>query len=158
VRKPNLASLALGQSTVTATVLACLPSLGRAEWDTIGRIKTETVLPSAEIAATLFWALLASGQITMRKVDGWQHSPPSQLFNALTLLHDTITSSRRRCCWHANFYQLRELRHAGHLMKWCELLKFVQASFTAAAHAQKGGIFGLNPFLITHFPQSRNAW
>jgi putative transposase len=31
------------------------------------RIKTQTILPSAETAA-----LLASGQITMRKVDGWQ--------------------------------------------------------------------------------------
>jgi transposase-like protein len=36
------------------------------------RIKTQTVLPSAETAAMLFWALLASGQITMRKVDGWE--------------------------------------------------------------------------------------
>ena len=36
------------------------------------RIKTQTALPSAETAAMLFWALLASGQITMRKVDGWQ--------------------------------------------------------------------------------------
>ena len=36
------------------------------------RIKTQTVLPSPETAALLFWALLASGQITMRKVDGWQ--------------------------------------------------------------------------------------
>lgn len=35
------------------------------------RIKTQTVLPSAETAAMLFWALMASGQITMRKVDGW---------------------------------------------------------------------------------------
>jgi putative transposase len=35
------------------------------------RIKTQTVLPSAETATMLFWALLASGQITMRKVDGW---------------------------------------------------------------------------------------
>jgi transposase-like protein len=43
------------------------------------RIKTQTVLPSAETAAMLFWALLASGQITMRKVDGWQSlgRPPS---------------------------------------------------------------------------------
>ncbi len=43
------------------------------------RIKTQTVLPSAETAAMLFWALLASGQITMRKVDGWQSlgQPPS---------------------------------------------------------------------------------
>ena len=36
------------------------------------RIKTQTVLPSAETAAMLFWALLAFGQISMRKVDGWQ--------------------------------------------------------------------------------------
>jgi putative transposase len=36
------------------------------------RIKTQTVLPSADTAAMMFWALLASGQINMRKVDGWQ--------------------------------------------------------------------------------------
>jgi putative transposase len=36
------------------------------------RIKTQTVLPAAETAAMLFWALMASGQITMRKVDGWK--------------------------------------------------------------------------------------
>ena len=29
-------------------------------------------IPSADTAAMLFWALLASGQINMRKVDGWQ--------------------------------------------------------------------------------------
>jgi hypothetical protein len=31
-----------------------------------------TALPSADTAAMLFWALLASGPINMRKVDGWQ--------------------------------------------------------------------------------------
>ena len=36
------------------------------------RIKTQTVLPEAETAPMLFWALLASGQITMRKIDGWE--------------------------------------------------------------------------------------
>lgn len=36
------------------------------------RIKTQTVLPSADTASMLFWALLASGQINMRKIDGWQ--------------------------------------------------------------------------------------
>jgi transposase-like protein len=36
------------------------------------RIKTQTVLPDAETAPMLFWALLASGQIVMRKVDGWE--------------------------------------------------------------------------------------
>jgi putative transposase len=39
------------------------------------RIKTQAVLPSAATAAMLFWALLASGQITMRKVDGWKTLP-----------------------------------------------------------------------------------
>jgi putative transposase len=36
------------------------------------RIKTQTVLPSVDTAAMLFWALLASGQIILRKIDGWQ--------------------------------------------------------------------------------------
>src|SRR5262245_42868875 len=36
------------------------------------RIKTQTVLPSADTAAMLFWALLASGQIVLRRIDGWQ--------------------------------------------------------------------------------------
>ena len=39
------------------------------------RIKTQTVLPSAETAAMLFWALLASGQIVLRKVGGWATLP-----------------------------------------------------------------------------------
>jgi hypothetical protein len=33
------------------------------------RIKTQTVLPSAETDAMLFWAVLASCQINMRKID-----------------------------------------------------------------------------------------
>jgi len=48
------------------------------------RIKTQTVLPSAETAAMLFWALLASGQITMRKVDGWRslaEKPSNQIID-----------------------------------------------------------------------------
>jgi ABC-type cobalamin transport system permease subunit len=36
------------------------------------RVWAATVLLSADTAAMLFWALLASGQINMRKVDGWQ--------------------------------------------------------------------------------------
>lgn len=42
------------------------------------RIKTQCVLPCADTACMLFWALLAGGQITLRKVDGWQslhHQP-----------------------------------------------------------------------------------
>jgi hypothetical protein len=36
------------------------------------RFKTLTVLPSADTAAMLLWVLRASGQINIRKVDGWQ--------------------------------------------------------------------------------------
>jgi len=44
------------------------------------RIKTQCLLPCAETACMLFWALLASGQITLRKVDGWQtlHIAPAE--------------------------------------------------------------------------------
>jgi putative transposase len=49
------------------------------------RIKTQTVLPCVQTAAMLFWALLASGQITMRKVDGWQTLPQSPIDHAIDL-------------------------------------------------------------------------
>jgi hypothetical protein len=42
------------------------------EW----RSRVQTVLPSRETAATLFWALLASSQITLRNADGWQATGP----------------------------------------------------------------------------------
>lgn len=37
--------------------------------------------PSEETAAMLFWSLLAPGQITMQKVDGWQSpaEPPASI-------------------------------------------------------------------------------
>lgn len=35
------------------------------------RIKTQCVLPNGETVCMLFWALLASGQIVLRRVDGW---------------------------------------------------------------------------------------
>lgn len=48
------------------------------------RIKTQSMLPCAETACMLFWALLASGQITLRKVDGWTTlhvSPTKQILD-----------------------------------------------------------------------------
>jgi transposase-like protein len=36
------------------------------------RIKTQTVLPCPETVPMMLWALLASGQIQMRNVDGWE--------------------------------------------------------------------------------------
>ena len=45
------------------------------------RIKTQTALPCAETVPMLLWALLASGQIQMRKVDGWEtlSQPPAPM-------------------------------------------------------------------------------
>jgi Transposase, Mutator family len=57
------------------------------------RIKTQTVLPSAETAAMLFWALLASGQISMPMAG--RRSLRSPLVGQLTLQPDQITST----CW-----------------------------------------------------------
>jgi putative transposase len=44
------------------------------------RIKTQCLLPCAATACMLFWALLASGQISLRRVDGWDsfHVPPAE--------------------------------------------------------------------------------
>jgi transposase-like protein len=49
------------------------------------RIKTQAVLPSAETAAMLFWALLAAGQIVMRRVDGWQTLSQDLAYNLIDL-------------------------------------------------------------------------
>jgi hypothetical protein len=64
------------------------------------RIKTQTVLPSADTAAMLFWALLASGQINMRKVHGWQ-----------TLATTTIDQPIDLAAWHDNFMSLEIAPH-----------------------------------------------
>ncbi len=45
---------------------------GRVSHPNKRRIKTQCALPNAETAAMLFWALMASGQITMRRVHGWK--------------------------------------------------------------------------------------
>ena len=56
----------------TAILIPVTNAIERLHEEFKRRIKTQTVLPSADTAAMLFWALLASGQINMRKVDGWQ--------------------------------------------------------------------------------------
>ncbi|MDT8328339.1 MAG: hypothetical protein RQ750_13290, partial [Roseovarius sp.] len=56
------------------------------------RIKTQTVLPCAETVPMLLWALLASGQITMRKVDGWQTAASRQISTGTPT--SGVTSSR----------------------------------------------------------------
>ena len=68
-------------ATASSPLLACRQANGRAPapptpssgcMRSSSADKTQTVLPSADTAAMLFWALLASGQINMRKIDGWQ--------------------------------------------------------------------------------------
>ena len=68
-----------------------------------GRIKTQCALQSAETAVMLFWALMASGLPTMRRVDGWQtldQAPTNQPLEPcrdcrrlFCLSHATIASS-----------------------------------------------------------------
>ena len=60
------------------------------------RIKTQTVSPSAETAAMLFWALLASGQINMRKVDRWQTLATKPIDQPFDLEPETTPSCYRR--------------------------------------------------------------
>jgi putative transposase len=86
IRKWRLKCRAVADSLEAGDKLFTFTRFPRSQWKSIRtsnaierlheefkrRIKTQTVLPSAETAAMLFWALLASGQITMRKVDGWQ--------------------------------------------------------------------------------------
>ncbi len=45
---------------------------GRASHSNKRRVKTQCALPNAETATMMLWALMASGQITMRRGDGWQ--------------------------------------------------------------------------------------
>jgi hypothetical protein len=67
-------------------------------------IKTQTVLPSADTAAMLFWALLASGQINMRKVDGWQTLATKPIDQPMDSQPETIPSCYRRSR-HTEFQQ-----------------------------------------------------
>ena len=69
-------------------------AIGRLYEEFRRRIKTQTVLPSAETAAMLFWAVLASGQINMRKVDGWQTLATTTMDQPIDLAAKMITS-----CW-----------------------------------------------------------
>jgi hypothetical protein len=78
-QRPRLAETGVGRRPVVGAghrhghrERGLMGTFGRLHEEFKRRIKTQTVLPSAETAAMLFWALLASGQITMRKVDGWQ--------------------------------------------------------------------------------------
>ena len=56
-------------------------AIGRPHEEFKRRIKTQCLLPCAETAAMLSWGLLASGQITPRRVDGWPtlDRPPGDL-------------------------------------------------------------------------------
>jgi putative transposase len=94
------------------------------------RIKTQTVLPSAETAAMSFWALLASGQITMRKWTVGEASTKGHPIRRLTSPHDRLTSSRRRS--RQNQFQHKLRRHPG-----------------SAFAFDRSGIRG-NPHLPTH--------
>lgn len=56
----------------TADLIPVTNAIERLNEEFRRRIKTQTVLPCAETVPMLLWALLASGQTQMRKVDGWE--------------------------------------------------------------------------------------
>jgi len=51
---------------------ACRAVIERLNEEFRRRIKTQTVLPCPETVPMLLWALLAPGQIQMRKINGWE--------------------------------------------------------------------------------------
>src|ERR671911_454311 len=61
------------------------------------RIKTQCLLPCAETAAMLFWALLAAGQITMRRAMAAPPSPahPPTLTSPPDPPHHAVPDPRR---------------------------------------------------------------
>jgi transposase-like protein len=72
------------------------------------RIKTQTVLPCAETVPMLLRALLASGQIQIRRVDGWETlSQPIEPTPLDLAARETDTSHARRPP-PGNFHQLRD--------------------------------------------------
>jgi putative transposase len=77
------------------------------------RIKTQTVLPCAETVPMLLWALLASGQIQVRKVDGWE-----TLSQPLNPLHLDLAAwknepSHARSALPENFHSIRDTTAPG---------------------------------------------
>jgi len=55
------------------------------------RIKMHAALPQADTVPMLFWALLASGQIVMRKVNGWETLDQPLDEQPLTSPHEIAT-------------------------------------------------------------------
>jgi hypothetical protein len=86
----------VGDKAGDAVVAGAVDVIERLHEEFKPRIKTQTTLSSADTTAMLFWALLASGQINMRKVDGWQTLAISQLISRVTLQPETIPSCYRR--------------------------------------------------------------
>ncbi len=68
IREDRLIPAGYGSAT---SIMPVTNAIERLHEEFKRRIKAQCLLPCAETAAMLFWALLASGQITMRRVDGW---------------------------------------------------------------------------------------
>jgi hypothetical protein len=88
----NLLTSATTRSRNIPVLSGSTSKVPSAFWRANHLVYVEHVLPSAETAAMLFWALLASGQITMRKVDGWESLATSLPIRSLTSPHDQLIS------------------------------------------------------------------
>lgn len=63
----------------TAIIIPVTNAVERLHEEFKRRIKTQCLLPCAATACMSFWAFLSSGQISLRRVDGWDafHLPPA---------------------------------------------------------------------------------
>ncbi len=61
--------------TPALTKINCRAVIERLNEEFRRRVKTRTVLPCAETVPMLLWALMASGQLSMRKVDASRAFP-----------------------------------------------------------------------------------
>ena len=64
--------VAIGREAKHSNAMIAFTNHRFAEFDQRGRCWKRFSMPSPETAAVLLWALLASGQNVMRKVDGWK--------------------------------------------------------------------------------------
>jgi len=80
------------------------------------RVKTQTVLPQAETVPMLLWALtMASGQIQMRKVDGWETLDQPIEPITLDLVARSGPDPNARRSPPENFHHIRDTTPAGGL-------------------------------------------
>ncbi|PYO50358.1 MAG: hypothetical protein DMD84_15890 [Candidatus Rokuibacteriota bacterium] len=85
------ATLFAGAREWTSTILRTTNVIERLHEEVRRRVKTQGSLPSEDAALVLLFSLVVSGQIELRKIDGWRKI-------AAVLSHHTVVAYGRRLC------------------------------------------------------------